>query len=62
MSVMVGAGISPQVNKFEQVSSDDHQMPLAVGLGSVCPGGPLPYLMMHVMLPSPVDRMIDRRL
>ena len=25
----------PQVNKFEQVSSDDHQMSLAVG-----PGGP----------------------
>ena len=31
MSVL---GVGPQVNKFEQVSSDDHQMSVAgVGLG-----------------------------
>ena len=29
MSVLVGVG--PQVNKFEQVSSDDHQMSVARG-------------------------------
>ena len=32
MSVQVGEGVGPQVNKFEQVSSDDHQMSLA-GVG-----------------------------
>ena len=37
MSVMVG-WVDPQVNKFEQVSSDDHQMSLT-GDGWVCPGG-----------------------
>ena len=53
MSVLVGAGVGPQVNKLEQVSSDDHQMPLARGYGWVCPGDPLPCPMMHVMLPTP---------
>ena len=53
MSVLMGAGVGPQVNKLEQVSSDDHQMPLARGYGWVCRGGPLPYPMMHVMLPTP---------
>ena len=33
MSVLVEGG--PQVNKFEQVSSDGHQMSLAVG-GPMC--------------------------
>ena len=28
-----GMGIGPQVNKFEQVCSDDHQMSVAVRLG-----------------------------
>ena len=32
MSVLVGVG--PQVNKFEQFSSDDHQMSLAGGGGA----------------------------
>ena len=57
-----GVGIGPQVNKFEQVSSDDHQMSLAreVGYiqreggvcleagGRVCPGEvPLPWDLSH---------------
>ena len=39
MSVLVGEwGVGPQVNKFEQVSSDDHQMSVVrVGRGWVCP-------------------------
>ena len=32
MSVL-GEGVRPQVNKFEQVSSDDHQMSVAEGRG-----------------------------
>ena len=33
MSVtVVGGGVGPQVNKFEQVSSDDHQMSVAGGM------------------------------
>ena len=37
MSVSVrGRGLGPEVNKFEQISSDDHQMSLAEGW--VCPG------------------------
>ena len=31
MSVVVGEGLGLQVNKFEQVSSDDHQMSIAGG-------------------------------
>ena len=41
MSALVW-GIGPQVNKFEQVSSDDHQMSLAgmrMSRQWVCPGG-----------------------
>ena len=40
MSVLVGEwGVGPQVNKFEQVSSDDHQMSVVrVGRGWVIPG------------------------
>ena len=29
MSVQVGEAVDPQVNKFKQVSSDDHQMSVA---------------------------------
>ena len=50
------SGGGPQVNKFEQVSSDDHQMSLAGG-GRVCRGGSTPYYvtypMMHVMSSTP---------
>ena len=52
--------VRPQVNKFEQVSSDDQQMSL-VGLrvcpewGRVCQGYPhVTYPMMHVVLPIPL--------
>ena len=31
----LGAGVGPQVNKFEQVSTDDHQMSLAAWIGYV---------------------------
>ena len=34
---MTGGGGCPLVNKFEQVSSDDHQMLLAGGVGAVGP-------------------------
>ena len=30
----LGGGLGPQVNKFEQVSSDDHQMSVAWGVGA----------------------------
>ena len=33
MSVLVGRGVGPQVNKFEQVSCDDHQMSVGGGGG-----------------------------
>ena len=33
MSVPVLGVIGPKVNKFKQVSSDDHQMSVAVGVG-----------------------------
>ena len=43
MSVTVGGGVSPQLNQFEQVSSDCHQMSLAreeeVSMG--LEGGPM---------------------
>ena len=39
MSVEVGGGVGPQVNKFEQVCSDDHQMPIAGGGGGLMSGG-----------------------
>ena len=31
-------GVGPQVNKCEQISSDDHQMSVTGGGGSRCPG------------------------
>ena len=73
MSVPVGVG--PQVNEFEQVSSDDHQMSavggrleglILLGVGGRSPGlmseGGYPtYPMMHLMLPPnhPLDRITD---
>ena len=59
-----GGGVQSQVNKFEQVSNDDHQKSLAGG--RVCPGGRVctegvppyhvTYPMMHVMLPTPCEQ------
>ena len=50
------SGGGPQVNKFEQVSSDDQQMSLAGWVGYVG-GGSTPYYvtypMMHVMSSTP---------
>ena len=59
------SGVGPQVNKFEQVSSTDHQMSV-VGVGLMF-RGVLYHVanpMMHVMYPLPplIDRMMDRRL
>ena len=60
-------GLGPQVNKFEQVSSNDYQMLVAEG-GYPRGGIPGPmsggkgvhyhvsYPIMHVMLPPPVNR------
>ena len=31
LDVSTSDGVGPQVNKFEQVSSDDHQMSVAAG-------------------------------
>ena len=41
-----GAGVGPQVNKFEPVSSDDHQMSVEGGLGpmAVVGGGGRSYV------------------
>ena len=50
MSVPV-EGVGPQVNKFDHVSSDDHQM-------SVARGGAYDRLGSYAHLP-PVDRMTD---
>ena len=50
-------GVGPQVNKFEQVSSDGHQMSLAGGRaeavpclmsGAIGPGDPM-YLMARIL-------------
>ena len=41
MSVPVGDGVGPQVNKFEQVTSDCNQMPLA---GEAGPVDPMPHV------------------
>ena len=68
MSVKVGEDGSPQVNKFEQVSSDDHQKSVAGGWvprSDVQVGVPrfdvqggreggIPYPMMHLMLLTPL--------
>ena len=60
-----GGGVGPQMNKFEQGSSDDHQ--ISVAGERVCPGGypyHVNYPMMHMMLlptaPPPPNRMTDR--
>ena len=52
--LMGGVGVGPKVNKFEQVSNDDHQMSLAeVRMsreGWVCPEGvpvPVPCALSH---------------
>ena len=39
MSVPVGGGSGPQVNRFEQVSSDGHHLSLAGGPGLGLGGG-----------------------
>ena len=63
MSVLVGVG--PQVNKFKQVSSDDHQMSVAGEEGGRSPGlmsrgRGVPYHvtcpMMHVMYLPPREK------
>ena len=54
-----GQGVRPQVNKFEHVSNDDHQMSVA-GVGypgkyDILGGGVsyhVIYPMMHAMLPA----------
>ena len=49
--IIGGGGVVPQVNKFEQVSNDDHQM-LVVGEGMVPRSYEwyyVTYPMMHVM-------------
>ena len=45
----------PQMNKFEQVSSNQHQMSLAEGIQVWCPGRVpyhVTYPMMHLMSPN----------
>ena len=57
-----GGGVGPQVNKFEQVSSDDHQISVAGKDGSRSPGmmsgEGVPfhgtYPMMHMMYLPPL--------
>ena len=41
LAVSTGFGVGPQVNKFEQVSSDDHQMSV-VGEGPMSGNGWIP--------------------
>ena len=54
----MGEVVGPQVNKFEEVCSDDHQMSVAGGEGGIqvpCLGGTpyhVTYPMIHVMLPT----------
>ena len=44
LAVSTGFGVGPQVNKFEQVSSDDHQRSVAGGVGScLLSGGGVRY-------------------
>ena len=78
MSLSVGdgdGGVFPQVNKFEQVFSDDHQMSLAgggygQGVGMSGGGGlgmsrgglpPTMYHMIHVMSPTPSPPDVNRQ-
>ena len=55
-------GVGYQVNKFEQVSSDDHDISLAGVLRTS--GGDTPYHvtypMMHMMLPTPPRQTATR--
>ena len=34
LGIITGGGLSPQINKFEQVSSDEHQMSVVRGVRS----------------------------
>ena len=69
MSLHGGGGVSSQMNKFEQVSNDHHQMSLAgegVGPQGWCLGdgvspqvwcaGGVPYHVTYFMLPTLTDR------
>ena len=55
----VSMGVCPQMNKFEQVSSDDHQMSVAGGVSQV-PGpeqwGTLPCDLFHDACDVPIPR------
>ena len=78
MSSTVGERVGPKVNKFEQISSDDHQMSLAGGkylqevdiyihgVGRYVQTGGSPdhvaFPMMHVMLPTLTLEQNDRSL
>ena len=59
MSVLWGGGwVGPQVNNFEQVSSDDHQMSVAVGPMSGIGGVPMSHMGNgHMGTPLPLNRM-----
>ena len=49
-----GGGVGPQVNKFEQVPSDDHQMSVAGGRYPGLMSKGVPYLSIYACdVPSP---------